>query len=91
MLSSFLSKSPTLSITVEEETFTVRPRIDSASAPPSSVDTIVRGTVSLELSTPKAVRNIKVMLVGLCDVMGSSSLWPTYSHVQWVHCPGLHN
>ncbi|GAA5992695.1 hypothetical protein JCM10908_006884 [Rhodotorula pacifica] len=65
MLASLFS-SPTLSVTVSEDIVFLHP-ID---ADYPTQDPVLRGTVLLTLPSRKAVKQIKVVFEGLCDVWG---------------------
>lgn len=67
MLASLVSKAPVVRLTLEHSDILLHP---SASLGQPTVDPIVRGTVLLDLSTPRAVKKVKVVLEGLCDVAG---------------------
>lgn len=70
MLNALVSKAPTMLITLEDEHVQLLP---SLAGTPSD-DPIVRGTVLLSLASPRAVKQIKVVLEGLCDAFGKHNL-----------------
>lgn len=65
MLSSLTAKSAKISVTLQQEWYFLHPPI-SPSVP--AHDPVIRGCVVVELDAPKAVKSIKVVLEGLCDV-----------------------
>lgn len=71
MLASLVSKAPLVRLTLEHSDILLHP---PAVPGQPTVDPIVRGTVLLDLSTPRAVRKVRVVLEGLCDVAGEFGL-----------------
>lgn len=70
MLASLVSKAPVVGLTLEHSDILLHPK--PVQGEPTA-DPIVRGTVVLELSTARAVKKVKVVLEGLCDVFGKQS------------------
>lgn len=71
MLASLVSRSPIVRVTLDDSEVFVNP---VALPGHRTVDPIVRGTVLLELSTARAIKKVKVVLEGQCDVFGRSGL-----------------
>ncbi len=71
MLASLVNRSPVVRVTLDDSEVFVNPVPLPGHR---SVDPVVRGTVLLELSTARAIKKVKVILEGQCDVFGKSQL-----------------
>lgn len=67
MLASLVSKAPVVRLTLEHSDILLHPTPVPGQP---TVDPIVRGAVLIDLSTPRAVKKVRVVLEGLCDVFG---------------------
>lgn len=61
-----LFAAPTLQVTLAQEQIFVKPNVSNAPVE----DPTLRGTLVLHLPKRRAVRELKVVLIGLCDVTG---------------------
>jgi len=75
MLASLVSKAPVVRLSLEHSDILLHPTPVQGQP---TIDPIVRGTVLLDLSTSRAVKKVRVVLEGLCDVFGEHNLgvWP---------------
>lgn len=65
-----LFATPTLQVTLAQEQIFVHPNSDSDSP---TEDPSLRGTLVLTLPKRRAVKELKVVLIGLCDVTGGEN------------------
>jgi hypothetical protein len=67
MLASLVNRSPIVRVTLDDSEVFVNPIPLPGHR---AVDPVVRGTVLLSLSTARAIKKVKVILEGQCDVFG---------------------
>lgn len=79
MLASLVSKGPTVKIALQNDDLFVRPTLDPDTP---STDPLLAGTVTLELSSPRAVNKITVSIEGICDVSGESKAFIALSFLK---------
>lgn len=68
MFTNLLAK-PAVKVTIEQEMVFVHPSADQSTP---SEDPEIRGTVLISLPAKRAISNVRVVLEGACDVLGSS-------------------